>query len=78
MALIAVIHKKEKEKNELPHFMAHKIRSPISVIRWYMELLAKEPAGVINDKQKKYFSEIYKASQKLNEIIDSLLTTKTK
>lgn len=63
----------EKEKNEFFHVMAHRFRSPISIIRWYVELLSAEAAGNLNDKQRKYFTEIYNASEKLNETIDSLV-----
>lgn len=52
--------------------MAHKLRSPISIIKWYVELLSDKSVENINDKQKQYFAEICKASKKLNETIESL------
>lgn len=73
LILITIIHKKEKEKIEFFHVMAHKFRSPISIIKWYIELLSDKSAGNLNDKQKEYFRQIYNASQKLNETIDSLI-----
>ena len=72
LILIVVIFKKEKEKIELFHMMAHKLRSHISTIKWYTELLSDKSVGTLNDKQKEYFNEIRKASQKFNEIIDSI------
>ncbi len=67
-----ILSKIEKEKTELFHVMAHKLRSPISIIRWYTELISDKSVGTLNDKQKQYFNQIYKASEKLNEIIDSI------
>lgn len=67
-----IISSEEKEKSEFFHVMAHKFRSPISIIKWYVELLSEKGVGTLNDKQKEYFDEIYKASESLNETIHSL------
>lgn len=72
LVFFLLLSKAEKEKIELFHKMAHKLRSPISIIKWYTELISDKSIGELNDKQKKYFNQIYKASEKLNEIIDSL------
>lgn len=73
LIFLVILAKKEREKTELLHFMAHKLRSPISIIKWYIELLSDKSVGTLNSKQKEYFNEILKASEKLNEIINSLL-----
>lgn len=72
LVFFLILSRAEKDKNELFHMMAHKLRSPISIIKWYTELLSDKSVGTLNDKQKKYFNQIYKASEKINEIIDSL------
>lgn len=72
LVFFLILSRAEKEKNELFHMMAHKLRSPISTIKWYTEFLSDKSVGTLNDKQKKYFNQIYKASEKVNEIIDSL------
>lgn len=68
-----LLSKEEKEKIEFFHVMAHRFRSPISITKWYVELLSDKSIGTLNDKQKEYFAEIYKASERLNETIDSLI-----
>lgn len=68
-----LLSKGEKEKNEFFHVMAHRFRSPISIIKWYIELLSDKSVGNLNEKQKEYFTEIYNASERLNETIDSLI-----
>jgi signal transduction histidine kinase len=67
------LSKEKKEKIEFFHVMAHRFRSPISIIKWYAELLSNKSVGDLNDKQKQYFTEIYNASEKLNDTIDSLI-----
>lgn len=68
-----ILSREEKEKIEFFHVMAHRFRSPISIIKWYVELVSDKAVGNLNDKQKEYFAEIYKASERLNETIDSLI-----
>ncbi|OGH50079.1 MAG: hypothetical protein A3H17_02530 [Candidatus Levybacteria bacterium RIFCSPLOWO2_12_FULL_37_14] len=68
-----ILSREEKEKIEFFHVMAHRFRSPISIIKWYVELLSDKSVGTLNDKQKEYLNEIRKASEKLNEIINSIL-----
>lgn len=67
-----ILSKIEKEKIEIFYVMAHKLRSHISTIKWYTELLSDKSVGTLNDKQKKYLNEIFKSDEKLNDIIDSL------
>lgn len=73
LVLITVLFKKEKEKTEFFHVMAHRFRSPVSIVKWYVELMSDKSVGGLNDKQREYLSEIYKASERLNETTDSLL-----
>lgn len=68
-----ILSRQENEKTEFFHVMAHRFRSPISIVKWYVELLSDKSVGDLNDKQKEYFDEIYKASEKLNETIESLI-----
>lgn len=72
IVFFVLLSKAEKEKIALYHTMAHRLRSPVSIIKWYTELMSDISLGTLNDKQKKYFDQIFKASQKVNEIIDSL------
>ena len=68
-----ILSREEKDKIEFFHVMAHRFRSPISIIKWYIELLSNKSAGDLNDKQKEYLAQILNASEKLNETIDSLI-----
>lgn len=74
LVFFLILSKIEKEKTEFFHVMAHRFRSPTSIIKWYIELLSDKSVGTLNNKQREYFSEIYKASEKMNENIEYLLT----
>jgi two-component system, OmpR family, phosphate regulon sensor histidine kinase PhoR len=73
LVFFLILSRQEKEKTEFFHVMAHRFRSPISIIRWYVELLSDKSVGDLNDKQKMYLNEIFNSSEKLNETIDSLI-----
>jgi len=68
-----ILSREEKDKIEFFHVMAHRFRSPISIVKWYIELLSNKSVGDLNDKQKEYLTEIFNASERLNETIDSLI-----
>lgn len=73
LVFFLILSKEKKEKIEFFHVMAHRFRSPISIIKWYVELLSDKSVGNLNNKQQEYFTEIYNASEKLNATIDSLI-----
>jgi signal transduction histidine kinase len=68
-----ILSRQKKEKIELFHVIAHKFRSPISIIKWYIELISDKSVGELNNKQREYLTEIFNASEKLNETIESLI-----
>src|SRR3989304_1829209 len=59
LVFFLILSREEKDKIEFFHVMAHRFRSPISIIKWYIELLSDKSVGNLNDKQEKYFTEIY-------------------
>lgn len=73
LVFFLILTKQEKEKIEFFHVMAHRFRSPIAIIKWYLELLSNKSVGELNDKQREYLAEIFNSSEKLNETIDSLV-----
>jgi signal transduction histidine kinase len=49
------------------------MRTPLTAINWYSEMLLGGDAGKLSAKQKDYFKEINIAGRKMNEIIKSFL-----
>jgi PAS domain S-box-containing protein len=68
---------KEKEvdeaKGEFIALASHQMRTPITIINWYTEMLLSGDAGVLNPKQIDYFNQVHAASQRMNAIIKSFL-----
>ena len=68
---------REKEidvaKDEFISLASHQMRTPITVINWYSEMLREGDAGALTEKQKSYFDEIYAAARKMNDTIKSFI-----
>ena len=60
-------------KSEFISLASHQMRTPLTAINWYSEMLLGGDAGELNAKQKEYFEAIYGASQQINEIIKTFL-----
>ena len=51
----------DRAKTEFISLASHQLRTPLSTIRWYTEVLLSEDLGKANPKQVKYIDEIYRA-----------------
>jgi signal transduction histidine kinase len=63
----------DKVKTEFISLASHQLRTPLTSIGWYVEMLQSGDAGVLNDKQKKFLSEVYTGNKRMVELVNSLL-----
>jgi PAS domain S-box-containing protein len=66
-------HLVDQAKTEFVSLASHQLRTPLSTINWYTEMLLNGDAGEINVEQKKYLNEIYQASQHMSALVNDLL-----
>lgn len=52
---------------------SHQLRTPLTSIRWYSEMLLSEDAGSLTDTQKDFMKEIHSGAERLYQTVDLLL-----
>lgn len=70
-----VTHEREidKAKTEFVSLASHQLRTPLSVVNWYAEMLLAGDLGSLNKKQKKYMKEVYRGSRRMVSLVNELL-----
>ncbi|MCX6780478.1 MAG: ATP-binding protein [Candidatus Magasanikbacteria bacterium] len=63
----------DRIKSEFVFLASHQLRTPLSTINWYVEMLMSGDAGPINDEQRNYLKEVYDGNQRMVEMVNDLL-----
>lgn len=63
----------DKAKTEFVSLASHQLRTPLSTISWYTEMLLTGDAGKLKIKQKKYLEEVYKGNRRMVDLVNALL-----
>lgn len=63
----------EKAKSEFVSLTSHQLRTPLSAINWYAEMLLNGDAGKVTDMQRVYLQEIFTGSNRMVDLVGALL-----
>lgn len=60
-------------KDDFVSLSSHELRSPLSIIKWYTEILLDGDAGPLTEEQRKYLTVIESSNQRAIDLVRSLL-----
>jgi PAS domain S-box-containing protein len=63
----------DKAKTEFVSLASHQLRTPLSTINWYAEMLLAGDAGKLSAEQIKYIEEIAHGNKRMTELVGALL-----
>ena len=63
----------DKAKTEFVSLASHQLRTPLSAVNWYAEMLLAGDVGKLNKEQTEYLDEVYKGNQRMVVLVNSLL-----
>lgn len=63
----------DQAKSEFVSFASHQLRTPLTSVKWYTEMLLSGDAGEVSAEQQKYLREIYVGSKRMVSLVTALL-----
>lgn len=60
-------------KTEFVSLVSHQLRTPLTAIRWYVEILQSGSGGPLTEKQQQFLTEVLKGSRRMSLLITDLL-----
>lgn len=63
----------ERAKTEFVSIASHQLRTPLSAINWYVELLNDQKSGKLTKKQQEYSQTIHESSRRMTDLVNALL-----
>jgi len=65
----------DRAKTEFVSIASHQLRTPLTSVSWYSEMLLKHEVGPLNPKQKEYLDEVYAQNRRMIDLVDDLLNS---
>ena len=63
----------DKAKTEFISLASHQLRTPLTTISWYTEMILSGDVGHVPANQKQYLEEIYQGTRRMVDLVNTLL-----
>lgn len=63
----------DQAKTDFVALASHQLRTPLSIIKWYVDFVLSGDAGQLSPDQERYLKEVYKSNERLIELVNALL-----
>ncbi|OGF26309.1 hypothetical protein A2303_03875 [Candidatus Falkowbacteria bacterium RIFOXYB2_FULL_47_14] len=60
-------------KTDFVAIASHQLRTPLSIVKWYVDYVVSGDAGELNPEQTKYLREVYRSNERLIDLVNALL-----
>ena len=70
---VSAHHELIRAKTDFVALASHQLRTPLSIIKWYVDYLLSDESANFSSDQKRYLEEVYISNERLIELVNALL-----